>query len=82
MNGRMVARDTTSSSCTASRTKNPNLIFGGVISSSNDYWGMYIDDFAVWNNRLLTSNEIVYIMNKGKLHCNMRQYKYIKIVEM
>ena len=62
----MVVRDTTLSSNTASRSKNPNLIFGGTMLSSNDYWDMHIDDFAVWNGRTLTSNEVVYIMNKGK----------------
>ena len=66
MNGRLIARDTTFASCTASTTKNPNLIFGGAASTSNNYWGMQIDDFAVWKGRLLTSDEIVYTMNKGE----------------
>jgi len=65
INGRKVASDYSFSACTASKTRNPNLIFGGAGSSGSTYWGMHIDDFAVWNNRILTSNEIIYIMNKG-----------------
>ena len=28
---------------------------------------MYVDDFAFWKDRALTSKEVIYIMEKGKL---------------
>ena len=28
---------------------------------------MHIDDFAFWNNYILTPEEVYYVMNKGKI---------------
>ena len=68
VNGRKIASDNTHKSCSASDSANPNLLFGGAGASNNQYWGMHIDDFAVWDGRKLTSGEITYIINKGKWH--------------
>ena len=68
VNGREIKKDVLYNLQSASQTANSNLFFGGASSSTNEYWGMHIDDFAVWKGHLLTNDEIVYIMNKGILY--------------
>ena len=80
VNGRNVGSDNSYSSCTASFASDPNLIFGGATSSDRTYWGMHIDDFAIWDNRILTSNEIIYVMNKGQLKEMIMTYLFLSSV--
>ena len=68
INGKMAAQDTTAGSNSASQTRHPNLILGAgtLISLINDYWNMQLDDLAIWEDHLLTAEEVVHVMNKGK----------------
>ncbi|XP_065053606.1 uncharacterized protein LOC135682574 isoform X2 [Rhopilema esculentum] len=67
LNGLNVAQQTTASSYSISTTKHPNFIFGAgsLFSLINDHWDMHIDDFAFWDNYILTPEEVAYVMNKG-----------------
>ena len=68
VNGRIQGKDVSYVESSSSETLSPDLLFGGAGTSGNQYWGMCIDDFAVWNGHKLTNDEIVYIMNKGGLY--------------
>ena len=68
INGKGMGDITTTESQVASGTAHTNLIFGAgsLYSLVDDYWDMHIDDFAIWQSHYLTSDEVIYIINKGK----------------
>ena len=67
INGRLVAKDTTKSFVSASRTAYSSLVLGAGHSYGfiGDYWNMHIDDFAIWKGHYFTPDDVIYIMNKG-----------------
>ncbi|XP_065053405.1 uncharacterized protein LOC135682445 [Rhopilema esculentum] len=67
INGKMAAQDTTAESNSASQTGHTNLILGAgtLIALINDYWNMELDDLAIWEDHVLTAEEVVHVMNKG-----------------
>ena len=68
INGKVTGKITSYKGNSGSSTNHPNLIFGAgsLFPLINDQWNMHIDDFAIWANRYLTSDEAVHIMNKGR----------------
>ena len=81
----MAAQETTAGSNSASQTRHPNLILGAgtLIALINDYWNMQLDDLAIWEDHLLTAEEVVHVMNKGKKAADlMRVSECFKILKL
>eukprot|EP00795_Rhopilema_esculentum_P014819 gene14819-5932_t len=62
----MAAQDTTAESNSASQTGHTNLILGAgtLIALINDYWNMELDDLAIWEDHVLTAEEVVHALSK------------------
>ena len=69
LNGRLVGLTTSTTSQSASSSNYPYLIFGAgsLFDITNDHWNIHIDDFAIWKDHDLSSEEVIYVMNKGEL---------------